>query len=81
MRFRTLAYALVACIALAACGTNPGDRAVTGGGMGAATGVVIGAIAGGPIVGAALLGGAAGAVAGAVTSPNAVNFGKPFWQQ
>ena len=64
MRFGFLAYALVACIALAACGTNPGDRAVTGGGMGAA-----------------LLGGAAGAVAGAVTSPNAVNFGKPFWEQ
>lgn len=81
MRIKTLAYAVAACTALAACGTNPGDRAVTGAGMGATTGAVIGALAGGPVLGAALIGGAAGAVTGAVTNPKVINFGKPFWEQ
>ena len=81
MRFRTLAYAAAACIALAACGTNPGDRAVTGAGLGAATGAVIGAVAGGPILGATVIGAAAGAAAGAITNPSMINFGKPFWDQ
>jgi len=40
---------------------------------------VIGVLAGGPILGAALIGGAAGAVAGAVTDPNKINFGKMPW--
>lgn len=80
MRIRTLAYAVTACTALAACGTNPADRAITGGGLGAATGAVIGAVAGGPILGAAIIGGAAGAITGAVTNPNMINFGKPFWE-
>jgi len=79
MRLKTLGLAVAACVALAACGTNPTDRAITGGGMGAATGAVIGALVGGPILGAALIGGAAGAVAGAVTDPKKVNFGTPAW--
>ena len=50
---------------------NPGERAVTGGLLGAGTGAVIGAIAGGGHgagIGAAV-GGGLGAVAGAATTP------------
>jgi hypothetical protein len=79
MKFKTFAMIGVTCIAVAACGTTPSDRAISGGGMGAATGAVIGVLAGGPILGAALIGGAAGAVAGAVTDPNKINFGKMPW--
>ena len=81
MKLKTLGLAVAACMALAACGTNPTDRALSGGGMGAATGAVIAVVAGGPILGAALIGGAAGAVAGAVTDPNKINFGRPFWDR
>jgi hypothetical protein len=50
---------------------NPGERALTGGLLGAGTGAVIGAIAGGGHgagIGA-LVGGGVGAVAGAATTP------------
>jgi hypothetical protein len=72
--------AAAASVMLAACGTNPGDRAVTGGAIGAGTGAVIGTIVGGPILGVALLGGAAGAVVGAVTNPGVINFGPVPWE-
>lgn len=55
-------------IMLAGCGTNPGERAVTGGLIGAGAGAAIGAAAGNPAAGA-LIGGAVGAVGGAATSP------------
>lgn len=80
MRFKPLALAVAASVALAACGTNPSDRAVTGGAIGAGAGLAIGAIAGAPLLGAAVIGGAAGAVAGAVTDPNKINFGRPAWE-
>jgi hypothetical protein len=67
-------------LALAGCGRNPGDRALSGGLIGAGTGAVIGSVTGiGPGTGA-LIGGGVGAVGGAVTSPNAVNFGRPIWR-
>lgn len=52
-----------------ACGDTWGERAVTGGGIGAGTGAVIGAVTGmGPLTGA-VIGGAVGAGAGAATTP------------
>ena len=81
MRFTTIAPAIALCAALAACGTNPTDRVVSGGGIGAAGGAVIAAVAGGPILGAALLGGAAGAAAGALINPDKFNLGDPPWRR
>jgi osmotically inducible lipoprotein OsmB len=52
-----------------ACGDTWGQRAVTGGAIGAGSGAVIGAATGmGPLTGA-LIGGAVGAGAGAATTP------------
>ena len=59
---------MVGTLALAGCGTNPGERAVTGGLIGAGAGAAIGAAAGNPAAGA-LVGGAVGAIGGAATSP------------
>jgi osmotically inducible lipoprotein OsmB len=73
-----IALALVTC--LAGCGHNRGDRAASGGLLGAAGGAGIAAITGGsPLVGAAI-GGAAGALGGAVTSGHDVNLGRPLWR-
>jgi osmotically inducible lipoprotein OsmB len=63
-------------LALAGCGTNPGERAVTGGLLGAGAGAAIGAAAGNPAAGA-LIGGAVGAVGGAATSPCDVDLNAP----
>ena len=65
---------------LAACGTSTGERAVSGGALGAAGGAAIGGLTGGSLLGGAVLGGAAGAAAGALTRPGAVNLGRPAWK-
>ena len=75
---RTIA-ALGLVTMLAGCGYSPGDRAVSGGLIGAGAGAAIGAAAGNPLAGAAI-GGAAGAIGGAATSPGAVNLGRPIWR-
>jgi len=69
----------LAALALAGCGTTPGERATTGAGIGAATGAVAGAMLGAPLLGAAV-GAGVGATAGAVTDPNEVYLGKPVWK-
>lgn len=71
--------AFAGALALGACGTSPGERALTGGLIGAGTGAAIGSFSGNAGTGA-LIGGAVGAVGGAVTSPNTVNLGKPAWR-
>ena len=54
---------------LAACGQDPGTRAVTGGLGGAGAGALVGAATGGNAGTGALIGGGIGAVGGAVTAP------------
>jgi hypothetical protein len=56
-------------LGLAACGNDPGTRAVTGGLLGAGTGAGIAAVTHGNVGAGALIGGGVGAVGGAVTSP------------
>lgn len=72
--------ALGSALLLAGCGYNPGDRALSGGLIGAGTGAGVAAIAGGNAGTGALIGGAAGAITGAVTSPDQINLGRPFWR-
>jgi osmotically inducible lipoprotein OsmB len=61
----TAAFSLL----LSACGETPGQRAVTGGAMGAAGGAAVGA-ATGNTAGGAVVGGLGGAAVGAATAPN-----------
>jgi len=70
----------VAAIALAGCGETVGDRGMSGAGIGAAGGAVIGAMVGNPLAGAAI-GAGAGAVVGAATSPSQVDLGRPVWER
>jgi hypothetical protein len=63
------ALALAALLALAACGRDPGTRALTGGAIGAGAGAVVGSATGVGPVGGAVVGGVGGAVVGAATTP------------
>jgi osmotically inducible lipoprotein OsmB len=54
---------------LASWGNRPGERALSGGLIGAGAGAGIGAITGGNPAAGALIGGGVGAIGGAVTSP------------
>lgn len=75
----------VSALLLAACQNSQSDRALVGGGLGAATGAAIGAAttgtAGGAVVGG-IIGGAGGAAVGAATTPkNCVAYdqnGRPY---
>lgn len=74
-----IALSLLA-LSLAGCGYNRGDRALSGGMLGAAGGAGIAALTGGaPLVGAAI-GGAVGALGGAATSGRDINLGRPVWR-
>ena len=76
---RTLTFPLlIATLALTGCGHSQGDRALSGGLIGAGAGAAIGAVTGiGPGTGA-VIGGAVGAVGGAATSPRNLNLGRPI---
>ncbi|WP_328734389.1 YMGG-like glycine zipper-containing protein [Falsiroseomonas selenitidurans] len=65
--FPRLAAALVLTLAVAACGSSPGSRAVSGGLLGAGTGAAVGSLSGDAGTGA-LIGGGLGAVGGAATA-------------
>jgi osmotically inducible lipoprotein OsmB len=67
-------------LAMAGCGYSTGDRAASGGLIGAGTGAAVGAVTGGSPLTGALIGGGIGAVGGAVTSGNDINLGRPIWR-
>jgi hypothetical protein len=80
MRANILVLGFAASLILAGCGTSPGERAVSGGMLGAAGGAAIGAATGGnPATGAAI-GAIGGAVVGAATDPCDLDLGDPFWR-
>jgi osmotically inducible lipoprotein OsmB len=67
-------------VSLVGCGYDRGDRALSGGLLGAGGGAAIAGIAGGNPGTGALIGGAAGALGGALISPNTLNLGRPIWR-
>lgn len=60
-------------LSVAACGSSTGERALSGGGIGAGVGAAGAAIAGGDPVTGAVIGGAAGAATGAATDEDDIN--------
>jgi osmotically inducible lipoprotein OsmB len=68
-------------LVLAACGSSTSDRAISGGGIGAAAGAGTAAVTGGNPVTGGLLGGAAGAAAGGLTDEDDIDLGDPVWNR
>jgi len=71
MKTKILSVLIVVPLALSlsACGDTWGQRAVTGGGIGAGSGALIGALTPLGVLPGALVGGAVGAGVGAATTP------------
>ena len=65
---------VIAAALLGGCGTQLGDRGLTGASIGAGVGVL-----GGPP--GIVVGAVAGAGVAMVTKPSQVNLGKPFWEK
>ncbi|MFZ4125150.1 MAG: YMGG-like glycine zipper-containing protein [Rickettsiales bacterium] len=79
-QLKTTAAIIATLILLTACGESTGDRALSGGAIGAGVGAVTGAVVGGNAGTGALIGGAVGAAAGGLTKEKDVNLGKPVWR-
>src|SRR5690348_4186 len=77
MKKTTFVLLAGAALALAGCGSDPGERALSGGLIGAGAGAAIGAATGGSAATGAAIGGAVGAVGGAATSPCDVDLNNP----
>ncbi len=81
--FRTSlkAATILAALSLAACGTTPGERGLTGAAIGAAAGAVVGGVAGGNVGTGAVVGGVVGGVIGATTTKDEIDIGDPPWKK
>jgi hypothetical protein len=77
---RTLVAAILA-VGLAGCGSTVDDRGLSGAGIGAAAGTVIGAVTGFGLWQGDLLGAGVGAATGALTEPRDIDLGKPLWKR
>jgi hypothetical protein len=73
--------AVASALLLAGCGQSRGDRALSGGALGAGAGAGVAAITGGSLLTGAVIGGLGGAAAGALTAPRDVNLGPPAWRR
>ena len=62
--------AVAVLVSLAGCGYTPGERAVSGGLLGAGAGAGVSALTGGSVGTGALIGGGVGAAGGALTAPS-----------
>ena len=80
MKTLLMAPLLLATLTLAGCGYSTGDRAISGGLLGAGAGAAISGLTGGGLATGAVIGGALGAAGGAVTSGRNVNLGRPAWR-
>jgi osmotically inducible lipoprotein OsmB len=78
---RSLSALMATGLVLAACGSSTTDRALSGGGIGAAAGAGTAAVTGGSPVTGGLLGGAAGAALGGLTDEDDLNLGDPIWDR
>lgn len=72
-RILTPIVAVAALIGLSACGDTTGERALSGGGIGAGAGAVGSALTGGNPATGAILGGGAGAATGALTDEDDID--------
>ena len=65
---------------LSACGSAPADRTLSGAGLAAAGGAVLGAVTGLGVVEGIVIGAVAGGLVGFLTDDSKVNLGTPLWQ-
>lgn len=72
----SLCFLMATLLFTSACGREPGERALSGAGIGAGAGALGGAIVGGSPLTGAVIGGAAGAATGAFTSPEQIDLSR-----
>lgn len=77
---RRAGLALALMVALGACGNTSEERGITGAGLGAAGGAIIGAVTGLTVLEGALIGTGVGGLTGILTDRSDLDIGDPFWK-
>lgn len=75
-RISAVLMAVALSATVVACGETKGERAISGGAIGAGAGAAVGAVTGGSVLGGAAIGGAAGAATGALTDEDDIDLGE-----
>jgi len=75
MKISSIILILALCLGVAACGNTKGERALSGGAIGAGVGAAGSAVTGGSPWTGAVVGGAVGAATGALTNKSDINLG------
>ena len=78
---RTVTVLFAVGVLAAGCGSTPEDRGISGAGIGAAGGAIIGAVTGLSVLNGALIGAAVGGVTGVLTDKDTVDLGEPVWKK
>ncbi|MCH8139012.1 MAG: peptidoglycan-binding protein [Proteobacteria bacterium] len=79
--FRLASAMVIVAFTVAGCGSTTEERGISGAGIGAGAGALIGAVTGLSIVQGALIGAAAGGLTGVLTDESQVNLGDPVWKK
>ena len=78
---RSASVLCAAALVVSACGTTPQERGISGAGIGAAGGAIIGALTGLTVLEGAPIGTGLGAAAGLFTDEKKLNLGEPIWKR
>ncbi len=79
--FRLACVMVIAAFTVAGCGSTTEERGISGAGIGAGAGALIGAVTGMSVLNGALIGAAAGGLTGVFTDESQVNLGDPVWKK
>ncbi|MGF1608557.1 MAG: peptidoglycan-binding protein [Kiloniellales bacterium] len=79
LRLGSLVVALA--LTLGACGNTAEDRGITGAGLGAAGGAILGAVTGLSVLEGALIGTGIGGITGLLTDKDDLDIGDPIWER
>lgn len=78
---RSTAALMATALFLTACGSTSEERGISGAGLGAAGGAMIGALTGLSVLEGAIIGTAVGGATGLLTDEKTLNLGDPIWKK
>ncbi len=78
---RTVSVLVAVGVLAAGCGNTAEDRGISGAGLGAAGGAIVGAVTGLSVLNGALIGAAVGGITGVLTDKDSIDLGEPVWKR
>ncbi len=79
--FRIACVMVIAAFTVTGCGSTTEERGISGAGIGAGAGALLGAVTGMSVLNGALIGAAAGGLTGVLTDESQINLGDPVWKK